>query len=125
MRVGANEYRLIEHLNRTGSSSVREAADTFGAEHGVKLTTVLQMMERLRKKGLLTREQVNGVWVYSPVQTREDSMKGVVKDFVERTLGGSLEPLALYLADRSKVSPKELEQLRAFVDRLSDEVEEK
>jgi len=123
MRVGANEFRLMEHLTKVGPTTVRAAADSFGIEQGIGLTTVLQMMERLRKKGLLTRRQAEGVWVYELVESRENVLKGVVGDFVERTLGGSLEPLALYLADRSKVSAKDLQKLREMVEELSDEVE--
>ena len=102
---------------------MREAADTFGKEHGVGLTTVQQMMDRLRKKELLQREKVAGIWIYRGVESREQVMKGVVKDFVERTLGGSLEPFALYLADRSKVNDAHLAELRLIVDQLSSDVE--
>ncbi len=123
MRVGAIEFRLLEHFTNSGPKSVREAADSFGKEHGVGLTTVQQMMERLRKKQLLQREQVAGIWIYKAVESREQVMKDVVKDFVERTLGGSLEPFALYLADRSKVNDAHLNELRDLVDRLSSDVE--
>ena len=91
MRVGAIELRLLEHLTKVGPVSVREAADSFGREHGIGLTTVQQMMDRLRKKELLQREQVAGIWIYRGVESRENVLKGVVKDFVERTLGGGHE----------------------------------
>jgi predicted transcriptional regulator len=68
----------------------------------------------------LTREQVGGVWVYRAVQSREKVLRDVVKDFVERTLGGSLEPFALYLADPTNVTKEDLAQLRAIVDKLDD-----
>lgn len=124
VRIGAIELRLLQHITKTGPMSVREAADSFGKEHGVGLTTVQQMMDRMRKKELLQREQVNGTWVYRSVESREELLKGVVKDFVERTLGGSLEPFALYLADRSSVSEQTLTELRSIVGQLSSEVEE-
>jgi predicted transcriptional regulator len=124
MRVGAIELRLLEHFTNSGPMSVREAADTFGKEHSVGLTTVQQMMDRLRKKELLQREQVNGTWIYRGVESREAVLKGVVKDFVERTLGGSLEPFALYLADRSTVSEETMTELRGIVGKLSSEVEQ-
>lgn len=124
MRVGAIELRLLEYLAGSGPVSIRDAADGFGREQGIGLTTVQQMMERLRKKELLRREQVNGIWLYSPVETRETMLKGVVQDFVERTLGGSLEPFALYLADqKTTVSREKLAELRQLVERLSDEVD--
>jgi len=125
MRVGAIELRLLEHISKVGPTSVREAAESFGKEHEIGLTTVQQMMDRLRKKSLLTREQVGGIWIYRGVESRENVLKGVVRDFVERTLGGSLEPFALYLADRSSVSEETLTELRQIVAKLSDEADPK
>jgi predicted transcriptional regulator len=123
VRIGAIELRLLEHITNTGPMSVREAADSFGKEHGVGLTTVQQMMDRMRKKELLQRDQIGGTWIYRSVESRETLLKGVVKDFVERTLGGSLEPFALYLADRSTVSEQTMTELRNIVGLLSSEVE--
>ena len=123
MRVGAIELRLLEHCTATGPITVREAAETFGKEQGIGLTTVQQMMERLRNKGLMTRERAGGVWVYRGVETRENLMKAVVKDFVERTLGGSLEPFALYLADASTLSGRQLEEVKRLAAQLSSDVE--
>jgi predicted transcriptional regulator len=121
MRVGAVELRLLEHCTAVGPTSVREAAETFGREHSLGLTTVQQMMERLRKKELLCRDRVDGIWLYRAVNSRENMLKGVVQDFVERTLGGSLEPFALYLADRKGVSEAQLQELRQLVEKLDAE----
>ncbi len=123
LRVGAIELRLLEHFAAVGPTSVRDAADSFGKEHGIGLTTVQKMMERLRKKQLLERKAVDGIWVYRSVETREEVLKGVVRDFVDRTLAGSLEPFMLYLADPATVSSERLEELRQIVDHLSAEVE--
>ena len=124
MRVGAIELRLLEHCARVGPTTVREAADSFGKEHGIGLTTVQQMMERLRKKTLLQRQKVDGIWVYRGVESRESVLKGVVKDFIDRTLGGSIEPFMLYLADPSNESGDRLDEVRRIVERLSSEVED-
>jgi predicted transcriptional regulator len=123
MRVGAIELRLLEFLNSAGPTSVRDASNSFGKEQGVGLTTVQQMMERLRQKGLLERYREGGIWIYRTKESRETVLQGVVADFVDRTLGGSLEPLALYLTDRSKVSPEEFEKLRQIVNRIPGETE--
>ena len=123
MRVGATELRLMRLIAEQGPMTVRQAADSFGRDHGVVITTVQQMMDRLRKKGLLEREQVDGVWTYRAVESKDGVMRGVVRDFVERTLGGSIEPFALYLASKPNISDEEVDQLRAIVERLSKERE--
>lgn len=117
------ELRLVKVIADQGPMTVRQAAETFGKEQGVVITTVQQMMERLRKKGVLDREQVDGVWTYRTVENQDGMLRGVVHDFVERTLGGSLEPFALYLADKPNISDAEVARLREIVERLSDERE--
>jgi hypothetical protein len=47
-------------------------------------------------------------------------LRGVVQDFVERTLGGSPEPFALYLSSNPDISDAEVDRLRQIVERLSD-----
>lgn len=123
MRVGAMELRLSRWIAERGPMTVRQAAETFGKEHEVVITTVQQMMERLRKKGVLEREQVDGVWTYRSVETQDGMLRGVVQDFVERTLGGSLEPFALYLSANPDISDAEVDRLKQIVERLSEERE--
>lgn len=117
------ELRLMRVIAEQGPMTVRQAAESFGKEQGVVITTVQQMMERLRKKGVLERDHIDGVWTYRTVENQDGMLRGVVHDFVERTLGGSLEPFALYLAAKPDISDAEVARLREIVERLSDERE--
>jgi predicted transcriptional regulator len=86
------------------------------------LTTVQQMMERLRKKGALVREPSLRGLIYRATVTSEELMGGAVRDFVDRSLEGSLAPFAMYLAERGHTLPDhEIAELRRIIDRLSEE----
>ncbi len=81
------------------------------------------MMERLRTKGYLMRRQEKGVYKYAPKQDHGDVMAGLVAEFVERSLGGSLSPFVTYLADTGKLNPREVEELRRMVESLEAQEE--
>jgi predicted transcriptional regulator len=76
------------------------------------------MMERLRQKGRLEREQMEGVYRYSSTASPGDLLRGAVRTFVEKTLAGSVSPFVTYLAETAEVSDSELAELEKLVARL-------
>ncbi|HZM63357.1 MAG TPA: BlaI/MecI/CopY family transcriptional regulator, partial [Vicinamibacterales bacterium] len=65
-RVGDQELALLRFVAEAGHATAGEAAERFGQPRGLARSTVLTMMERLRKKGHLTRRQQGGVYHYAP-----------------------------------------------------------
>jgi predicted transcriptional regulator len=116
--IGDRELALLRWIAEREGSTVGEAADGFGETHGLARSTVLTMMERLRRKGLLERRQVESVYRYGSPASPREVMRGVVEGFVERTLGGSLSPFTAYLAESEEVSDEELAELEAMVAKL-------
>ena len=82
--LGRAESEVLRYIAERHPISVREVAERFGA---VRKTTILNVMERLREKGFLTREPHNGIFQYSPTQTQATLMRGLVADFVDTMLG--------------------------------------
>ncbi|MBU8899676.1 BlaI/MecI/CopY family transcriptional regulator [Corallococcus sp. H22C18031201] len=116
--VGEQELAVLRHVAEHGPATVGEVAERFGEAQGLARSTILTVMERLRLKGYLTRRKVEGVFQYvSPVPAGE-LLRGVVGDFVERQLSGSLSPFVTYLAEAEDVSDEELKQLQDVVARL-------
>ncbi|MEA4883154.1 MAG: BlaI/MecI/CopY family transcriptional regulator [Clostridia bacterium] len=116
--LGDQELELLRFVTEHAPITVREAVERYGKDHCLARTTILTMMERLRAKGYLTRSEVGGVNEYSSCLSRSELMRGVVRGFVEKTLGGALSPFVAYLADNASVSPKELEDLKRLVEEL-------
>lgn len=110
------ELEVMRFVSANAPITVRDAAERFGEERGLARTTILTVMERLRKKGYLKRETVDGVFLYSPAVAEEKLMRGIVEEFVEKTLGGSLAPFVAYLNDARGLTPKELAALKAMVE---------
>jgi predicted transcriptional regulator len=117
-RPGEQELALLTWLAERPATTVGEVADAYGADRGLARSTVLTMMERLRKKGHLTRQRVQGVYRYSAGAGPDDVLKEAVGTFVSRTLNGSVSPFVAYLNDGGQITPEELAELEQLVARL-------
>ncbi len=117
--IGDQELALLTWIAAHEGASVGEVADGFGAERSLARSTVLTMMERLRKKGFLTRRQKNGVYRYRSAMGPHDVLKRAVRSFVDRALGGSVSPVVAYLTDSAdELTPAQVQALEDVVSRL-------
>lgn len=116
--VGEQEMALLRFVAERDGVSVGEAADAFGATRGLARSTVLTMMERLRRKGYLSRRVLDGVYRYRALASSKDLLKNAVGRFVERHLDGSVSPLLAYLSEAGELSEREQKELEKIVARL-------
>jgi len=114
--LGDQELSLLRYVTDHSPITVREVADRFGEEQGLARTTILTMMERLRKKNYLVRVKDAGSFQYRPVVAKTELMHTLVQDFVEKSLGGSLSPFVAYLTEAKGLTERELTELRKLIE---------
>ena len=119
--LGRAELEMLQYIQGHHPITVRELAEYVAESRGHTRTTALNVMERLRKKGYLTREKVGGTYQYSPSQPKPQFVRSLVHDFVTRVLGGSVEPFVAYLGKEADVTDEQLEELKQLVDKLDEE----
>jgi predicted transcriptional regulator len=113
--LGPLEIEILRYIGDHYPISVAEVAEHVAETTGHARTTILTVMERLRKKGFLTRKHVSGVYRYSPKIPNQELLRGLVKDFVDRTLGGSVSPFVAFLAEGDPISDDDLSLLKRLV----------
>lgn len=118
--IGRAELEILQYVTEHHPVTVREVADHVAETKGHVRTTVLNIMERLRKKGYLTRKKVGGLFQYSPSVPKGELLRNLIRDFVGKALGGSVSPFVAYLADEAKMSEAEIAQLRKVVRELDE-----
>jgi predicted transcriptional regulator len=118
--IGDQELALLRYVAEAGPATVGEVAESFGAPRGLARSTVLTVMERLRRKGRLKRRKVGGVYRYASPVPASEVLRGVVQSFVETTLGGSMSPFVTFLSEVEEVSDAELAELEQIVARLGE-----
>jgi predicted transcriptional regulator len=119
--VGDQELALLRFVGDAGHATVGQAAERFGQPRGLARSTVLTMMERLRKKGHLTRRQQEGVYHYAPRTAPGTAVRQAIKSFVDRTLEGSIAPFVAYLGERERISDEDLAELEALLARFESQ----
>jgi predicted transcriptional regulator len=119
--IGDQELALLRFINERGQATVAQAVDGFGQPRSLARSTVLTMMERLRKKGHLGRRHIEGVYQYAPRTAPGAAVRQAVQTFVDRTLGGSITPFVTYLAERERLSDDELDELETLLTRLQQD----
>ena len=70
--LGELELELLEHLWRSRESDVTEAHFAIGRRRGITPNTVGSALERLFKKGLVTRRKVSHAYRYEPRMARDE-----------------------------------------------------
>jgi predicted transcriptional regulator len=116
--LGEQELKVLQHISAHAPITARDVIEHFANERSLARTTILTVMERLRKKGYLARRRIDGVFQYSPRVEQKEVLHGLARSFVEKTLGGSLSPLVVYLTKTRQVSDEELAELQQMVEEL-------
>ncbi|MGO4958239.1 BlaI/MecI/CopY family transcriptional regulator [Luteococcus sp. Sow4_B9] len=79
--LGELELRIMENLWEQGNPvSVRSVHEGLLNERTLAYTTVMTVLDRLAKKGVVSRERDGRAWLYQAAQTRSDLVVGQIVD---------------------------------------------
>src|SRR5437867_986154 len=122
MELGELEAAVIGSVVRLGKASAREVAADLKPSRGLAYTTISTTLDRLFRKGLLSRDEAIGRggsrYIYR-IQS-EDRVKGkVVKGFVDRLVTAFGPSVISTLHDYMDEIPKD--QLRRLEDKVRKE----
>jgi predicted transcriptional regulator len=112
------ESEVMEEVWRRGEASVREVLEALNAGRKERAyTTIMTIMGRLEKKGLLTRERVGKTDRYRPTMTREAYLSARARCEVDEIVAdyGDLA-LAQFARRLGALDPKRREQLRRLAE---------
>ena len=114
--IGDQELEVLQYVSDHAPVTVRDVTEQYGKPRGLARTTILTVMERLRKKNYVRRERNDGAYHYSPCIPKRELLRELLGDFTERVLGGSVQPLVAYLAQDVQLSDEELDKLQDIVN---------
>ena len=115
-RLGPLEWRVLEALwARETPASVRDLTVDFP---DIAYTTLMTTLDRLHRKGVLSREKQGRAFLYRTRLNRSEFESARAGDAVRAAVqnGGSLAPLASYLVDAVGDRDRELlDELEALI----------
>jgi len=116
------ELDVLQVLWKHGPSTVRFVHDTLNEQKEiVQYTSTLKLMQVMKEKGLLERDESNMKHVYSAAIAEEKIKGNMLGRFVDTMYNGSASSLMMALLKNEKISPAELEQLKALLAALKKE----
>jgi BlaI family penicillinase repressor len=108
----AHELELMKIIWRhEGPVTVRDVYEELRGRRPVAYTTVMSSMKTLEQKGHLKATQQDRAYLYRPARPKQQVIRDMVRDFVDRVFNGSSRPLVLHLLEDSQISESELREI--------------
>ena len=110
------ELRILEVLWQHGPSTVRQVHDALAADRDTGYSTTLKMMQVMRDKGLLTRDDSVRPQLYRAAQSCEETQLLMLDDLIDKAFRGSAKRLVMRILSADRVRPDELAEMQGLVD---------
>jgi len=91
------ELECLKALWTLGEGNVKDVREALTSTRNLAYTTVMTLLDRLARKGGVTRRKVGRSFVYAPALSRGVLRRLAVEDLVDRYFDGSREALEEYL----------------------------
>jgi predicted transcriptional regulator len=114
-----SEIKILSILWKSGASSVRFVNDKLNEERVVKYTTTLKLMQIMKEKGILYRDESNIKHLYHVVEDQEKTKTFLLETFLSKIFDGSIENLVMQLVGNKKTSKEELLKIKNILDKMN------
>lgn len=115
--LGDIERLVMDILWSRAEVTGREVLEEIQKERPLAFTTILTVMDRLLKKGLIKRKKMGGVFVYAPSISRDEFVKQVSEEVLQGILDISASSAASSFVDiLYKTSPDEMDRLSRLIE---------
>jgi len=91
------ELACLKALWTLEEGNVRAVQQMLADTRPLAYTTIMTVLDRLTRKGKLTRRKVGRSFVYSPAASRDTLRRVAVRELLEGFFNGSEEELLLFL----------------------------
>ncbi len=108
------ELDCLRALWDLGDGNANRVRAALAGQRTLAYTTVLTLLERLTKRGLLTRRKAGRSFIYTPIRDREAMRQVAVREMVELYFDGERESLLAWLQGLAPVSVPALSEERTL-----------
>ena len=108
----AHELELMKIVWRhDGAVTVRDVYEALRARRPVAYTTVMTSLKTLEQKGHLKATQQDRANVYRPAKPKQQVIREMVREFVDRVFNGAGQPLVVHMLEDDQISESELREI--------------
>jgi BlaI family transcriptional regulator, penicillinase repressor len=114
------ELEILAVLWASGPSTVRQVYEKLKTARDTGYTTVLKLLQIMRDKGLVVRDESERSHVYRAARQQESTQRQLVKNLLTRAFGGSAEKLVMQALSFKNVTPHEIAAIRKLLDAIEE-----
>jgi len=108
----ANELEMMRIVWRHDTPvTVRDVYEELRTRRPVAYTTVMTSMKTLEQKGYLKATQHDRAYLYRPSKPKQQVIRAMVREFVDRVFNGSAGPLVAHLVEDDRLTEDELREI--------------
>jgi len=123
--LGDLEVAVLESLWIDSEATAKQLHEALASERGISLNTVQSTLERLHRKGLVSRRKRSHAYRYRAAVGREALVAGYLKDMLQRFGGDPAVSLAAFVESAEDVDETTLDRLEAALHRRRERGENK
>ncbi len=114
-RISDAEWKVMEVLWRRHPLPALEVVQELAASTDWKDQTIRTMLGRLVRKKVLTYRIDGKTYLYRPLVTREQCVRGESRSFLDRVLRGAAQPLLVQLVQEAELTPQQIAELKRIL----------
>jgi predicted transcriptional regulator len=119
--LGELEIRVLERLWASGEMSAKDMHEYINEERSASANSVQSAMERLYRKGLLSRSKSSHRYLYKPLVSKADLLGTLINDLVIRFQADTPSSAAAILSAAERIDDEALDILEAEIKRRKEE----
>jgi BlaI family penicillinase repressor len=105
MILTVQELELMMIIWERGEASVAQVRQHYQTEHDLAYTTIMTVLSRLEKKGMLKQRKAGKAFLYSALHSRETVAGAAIDNLARIFFNGSLDSIAEFCRRDSSLSP--------------------
>ena len=109
------ELEIMKIVWDLETATVREVYEVLRERRNIAYTTVMTTMNILERKKHLRKRLQDRAYLYRPSRPKQQVIKTMIGEFVDRVFNGSARPLLVHLVEDRKISDEELEEIVRLV----------
>src|SRR5687767_1473536 len=116
-RISDAEWVVMRALWERGPLTTNEVVAAVRPKSKWKPKTIHTLLSRLARKGALAFQRKGREYLFWPRVRAEDCEHAMMRSFLGRFFGGDLAPFLARFVEREKLSPEEVNELKAILEK--------
>jgi BlaI family transcriptional regulator, penicillinase repressor len=116
-KISDAEWEVMRTIWEHGPMTAEEVIASLDTKRDWSHRTVRTLLGRLERKGALAHSSSGRRYVYRAAVARDACLKRESRSFLSRVFNGAIAPAIVHLVESADLSPREIEELKAILDR--------